>query len=201
MSEPAAAAPPPTPVTLAGLAVCFLQISLSSFGGGLSAWTQRIVVERRGWLNNEQFLTAITISRLFPGPNQVNMAIYVGQHFRGLPGALAALLGLLGVPLAILLTLGFFYFHFHQVPALRAVLGGVVAAAAGMALSMGVKLIGNYLREPMALLFAAAAFAGVSLLHFSLPLVVLVLAPLAMAWYWPRGAAPPAEEVGGGRHK
>jgi chromate transporter len=186
-------------VTLPGLALCFLQISLSSFGGGLSAWTQRIVVERRRWLDNEQFLTAVTISRLFPGPNQVNMAIYVGQHFKGLPGALAALIGLLGVPLCILLTLGWAYFHYHQVPSLRAVLGGVVAAAAGMALSMGVKLIGNYLRQPVALLFAAAAFAGVSIFHLSLPLVVLVLSPLAMAWYWPRGPVPPAEEVSRGR--
>lgn len=199
---PAAEADAPTPVTLAGLAVCFVQISLSSFGGGLSAWTQRIVVERRRWLNNEQFLTAITISRLFPGPNQVNMAIYVGQHFKGLPGALAALLGLLGVPLAILLTLGWAYFHYHQVPSLRAVLGGVVAAAAGMALSMGVKLIGGYLRDPAGLAFAAAAFAAVSFLHLSLPLVVVVMAPIAMAWYWPRGPIPPAEEVSSGkRHR
>ena len=102
-----------TPVVRSGLALCFLQIALSSFGGGLSAWTQRIVVERRRWLDNQQFLTAVTISRLFPGPNQVNMAIFVGQHFRGLPGALAALAGLLGVPLAILLTLGWAYFHYH----------------------------------------------------------------------------------------
>ena len=197
MSEPARAARDDPVVTLAGLAACFLQIALSSFGGGLSAWTQRIVVERRRWLSNEQFLTALTISRLFPGPNQVNMAIYVGEHFKGLPGALAALAGLLGVPLAILLTLGWAYFHFHQVPALRSTLTGVVAAAAGMALSMGVKLIGNYLRQPAALLFATAAFVGVTLLHVSLPLVVLVLAPLAMAWYWPRGTTPtpPAEEV------
>jgi chromate transporter len=195
MSEPAPRplAEPPV-VTLPGLAACFLQISLSSFGGGLSAWTQRIVVERRRWLNNEQFLSAVTISRLFPGPNQVNMAIYVGEHFRGLPGALAALAGLLGVPLAILLTLGWAYFHYHQVPALRATLSGVVAAAAGMALSMGFKLIGNYLRDAVALLFGAAAFFAVSALHYSLPMVVLVLAPLAMAWYWPRdGAALPPE--------
>ncbi len=196
MSEPAVRAAPSGPaVTLPDLAACFLQIALSSFGGGLSAWTQRIVVERRRWLDNEQFLTAVTISRLFPGPNQVNMAIYVGQHFRGLPGALAALAGLLGVPLGILLTLGWAYFHYHTVPELRATLSGVVAAAAGMALSMGFKLIGNYLRQPAALLFAAAAFAGVSIFHVSLPLVVLVLAPLAMAWYWPRGETPPAEEV------
>jgi chromate transporter len=195
-------APPPAPrVTLGALVVCFLQISLSSFGGGLSAWTRRLVVEQRRWMNDQQFLSAITIARLFPGPNQVNMAIYVGVHFHGLPGALAALAGLLGVPLAILLTLGWAYFHFHTVPELRAVLGGVVAAAAGMALSMGVKLIGGYLRDPAGLLFAAAAFAAVTLMHVSLPLVVLVLTPLAMFWYWPRGETPPAEEVvDAGRH-
>ena len=99
MSEPARAVEGEPVVTLPDLALCFLQIALSSFGGGLSAWTQRIVVERRRWLNNEQFLTAITISRLFPGPNQVNMAIFVGEHFRGLPGALAALAGLLLAPI------------------------------------------------------------------------------------------------------
>ena len=195
MSEPAPAVEREPVVTLPDLALCFLQIALSSFGGGLSAWTQRIVVERRRWLTNEQFLTAITISRLFPGPNQVNMAIFVGEHFRGLPGALAALAGLLGVPLAILLTLGWAYFHYHTVPELRAILSGVVAAAAGMALSMGVKLIGNSLRQPDALLFAAVAFAGVDLLRLPLPVVVLILTPLAMAWYWPRATPPPAQEV------
>jgi chromate transporter len=194
MSEQEGAAP-----SLGALAGCFLQIALSSFGGGLSAWTRRIVVEQRGWMNDEQFLGAITIARLFPGPNQVNMAIYIGAHFRGLPGALAALAGLLGVPLTILLTLGWAYFHFHTVPELRATLSGVVAAAAGMALSMGVKLIGNYWRQPAALAFAAAAFAAVTIWRVSLPLVVVVLAPLAMAWYWPRGAPKPAEEVSRGR--
>lgn len=189
--RPAAAAPttpPSTPPTLGELAACFLQIALSSFGGGLSAWTRRIVVERRRWMTDEQFLSALTISRLFPGPNQVNMAIFIGSRFRGLPGALAALAGLLGVPLAILLTLGYAYFHFHTVPALQATLTGVVAAAAGMALSMGVKILENYWRQPAALLFGTAAFVAVSVFHVRLPLVVLALMPLAMWWYWPRGA-------------
>lgn len=181
-------APRPAP-TLGELASCFLQIALSSFGGGLSAWTRRLVVEQRGWMNDEQFLGALTIARLFPGPNQVNMAIYIGVHFRRLPGALAALAGLLVVPLAILIGLGLAYFHYHAVPALQATLSGVVAAAAGMALSMGFKIVGGYLRQPDAMLFAAAAFAGVSVLHVRLPIVVLVLAPLAMLWFWPRGEA------------
>lgn len=195
MSEaaPAPAGTPGTPPSLAALAACFLQIALSSFGGGLSAWTRRIVIEQRRWMTDEQFLTALTITRLFPGPNQVNMAIYVGVRFRGAAGALAALAGLLVAPLTILLTLGYAYFHFHDVPALQATLTGVVAAAAGMALSMGVKIVGGYLRQWDAMAFGLAAFVGVTVLKISLPLVVVVLAPLAMAWFWPRGEAPPPE--------
>jgi chromate transporter len=194
MSEAARAALPdaarPAP-SLGELAACFLQIALSSFGGGLSAWTRRLVVEQRRWMTDEQFLGALTIARLFPGPNQVNMAIYIGVQFRGLPGALAALAGLLVVPLTILIGLGMAYFQYHTVPALQATLGGVVAAAAGMALSMGFKIVGSYLRQLDALLFAAAAFVAVSVLHLRLPLVVLVLAPLAMLWFWPRGEGKP----------
>jgi len=184
--------PIPRP-SLGALAVCFLQIALSSFGGGLSAWTRRIVIEDRHWMTDQEFLTALTITRLFPGPNQVNMAIYVGVRFRGFAGALASLAGLLVVPLTILISLGYAYFHFHHVPALQATLTGVVAAAAGMALSMGFKIVGNYLRQWDAMLFGAAAFVGVTVLKISLPLVVLVLAPLAMAWFWPRGDAPPEQ--------
>ena len=187
---PTSEAPRPAPA-LGELAACFLQIALSSFGGGLSAWTRRIVVEQRRWMNDEQFLSALTIARLFPGPNQVNMAIYIGVQFRGLPGALAALAGLLVVPLTILIGLGTAYFHYHEVPALQATLSGVVAAAAGMALSMGFKIVGTYLRQLDALLFAAAAFVAVVVLHIRLPLVVLVLAPLAMLWFWPRETAKP----------
>ncbi len=179
-------APRPATPTLFALAECFLHIALASFGGGLSAWTRRLVVDDRRWMTDEQFLSALTIARLFPGPNQVNLAIFIGVHFRGLPGALAALAGMLLVPLMILLTLGYAYFHFHTVPALRATLSGVVAAAAGMALSMGFKIVGNYWRQPDAMLFAAAAFAAVSLFHLHLGVAVLILAPLAMLWFWPR---------------
>ena len=186
-AQPAATAAPPA---LAALAACFLQIALSSFGGGLSAWTRRLVVERRRWMTDEQFLSALTIARLFPGPNQVNMAIYVGTHFRGLPGALAAVAGLVAVPLVILLGLGTLYFQYHTVPALQATLTGVVAAAAGMAFSMGVKILGSYWRQLDALAFAVAAFVAVSVLHIRLPFVVLALTPLAMWWFWPRAPRP-----------
>ena len=172
--------------TLRQLFMGMMQVALSSFGGGLSAWSQRIVVEQRQWMTNEAFITGLTVARLFPGPNQVNMAVYIGTAFRGLPGAVAALAGLLLVPFTLLTTVGLFYFQFHTIPAVDRVLAGVVAAAAGMALSMGFKILHEYWRDRMALLLALVTFVALSGFRFHLIPVVLVLGPLAMAWYWPR---------------
>lgn len=190
--------PPAAPLELApapdlrDLFIGMLQVSLSSFGGGLSAWSQRIVVEQRRWMTNESFLTGLTVARLFPGPNQINMAVYIGTCFRGLPGAVAALAGMLLVPFTALMLLGVVYFHVHELPAVDRVLAGVVAAAAGMALSMGFKILDEYWRDPVALVLAAGTFVAMVVFHVQLIPVVLVAGPLAMAWYWPRQSAPGA---------
>jgi chromate transporter len=165
-----------------------LQVALSAFGGGLSAWSQRIVVEQRRWMSNEEFLTGLTVARLFPGPNQINMAVYVGAFLHGLRGALVALAGMLLLPFSLLMALGLAYFFFHTLPAIDRVLAGVVAAAAGMALSMGFKILGQYRRDPVALLLAAATLVAMTSFHVRLVPLVLVAGPLAMAWYWPRAA-------------
>ncbi|WP_231594583.1 chromate transporter [Synechococcus sp. CBW1107] len=186
-------APPPNHrELLIGMA----QVALSSFGGGLSAWSQRIVVEQRRWLSDEEFLTGLTVARLFPGPNQINMAVYIGAHFKGLSGAMAALCGILLIPFSLLMLLGLIYFQVHQIPAVDRVLAGVVAAAAGMALSMGFKILGSYWRDPVALGLAAATFVALAVAQVRLIPLVLVAGPVAMAWYWPRpgttaGEAPP----------
>jgi chromate transporter len=161
-------------------------VALSSFGGGLSAWSERIVVEERQWMSKEEFITGLTVARLFPGPNQINMAVYIGSRFHGLSGALVALAGMLLLPFSVLLLLGLAYFELHMVMAVDRVLAGVITASAGMALSMGFKLVGGYNRDPVAMLLAAGSFVAMSVFHVRLIPLVLVTGPLAMAWYWPR---------------
>lgn len=196
--RPAASASgdPTRTVGLGELAGAFLKIALASFGGGLSAWSRRVIVEERRWLDDHQFLSATTLTRLLPGANQINLAIYVGSRARGAAGALATVAGLVVVPLAILIGLGQAYGRLSHLPAVESILTGAVAAATGMALSMAVKLGLPFRRDPVALLFAAAAYVGVDVLRIRLPWVVLALAPLSIAWFWPRGtsrAAAPSE--------
>ena len=191
MTELPRAAPPAPrrePVSLLALGTAFLKIALSSLGGGLSAWALRVIVEERRWLTEEEFLTALTLCRILPGPNQVNMAVYVGTRFRGLPGAAAALAGLTLVPLLLALALGMFYFGHRHTPGLSSIMTGLVAAAAGMTLSVGLKLVLGYARRPMALALAALAFLGVAYLRWPLLLVLAVLAPVAIGWYRPRAS-------------
>ncbi|MEB3361355.1 MAG: chromate transporter [Synechococcaceae cyanobacterium] len=182
--------PPPTSnepaPSLAELFMGMLQVALVAFGGGLSAWSQRIVVEQRRWMTDQEFLTGLTVARLLPGPNQINMAVYIGVFFRGLPGGVAALAGMLLVPFSLLMLVGVIYFQVHMVPSVDRVLAGVVAAAAGMALSMGFKILDDYWRDPVALLLAAGSFVAMTFFHVRIIPLVLIAGPIAMVWYWPR---------------
>ena len=183
--QPPPASPPPS---LPQLFTGMLQVALSSFGGGLSVWSQRIVVERRRWMTNEDFLTGYTVARLLPGPNQINMAVYIGTFLHGLAGALVALAGMLLVPFALLMGLGMVYLSFQSLPLVDRVLDGMVAVAAGLALSMGFKILPDYRADPVALGLAAVVVVAMTVFHVRLVPLLLVLSPLAMAWYWPRQA-------------
>ena len=122
--------------TLAALALTFNHIALASFGGGLSAWSREVIVVEKKWMEDEEFLSAVTMCRILPGANQVNLAVFVGVKFHGVPGAVAAVFGLTFVPVVIALALAYFYFQFHHLPAVQGILKGAAAAAVALTLSM-----------------------------------------------------------------
>ena len=66
-------------VSLGEIGLAFNHIARASFGGGLSAWSREVVVVRKKWMGEEQFLSAMTMCRIMPGANQVNLAVFVGS--------------------------------------------------------------------------------------------------------------------------
>lgn len=179
-------------VSIARLAVTFCQIALASFGGGLSAWSRQVVVENRGWMTDEEFLSAMTLCRVLPGANQVNLAIFVGGKLRGVAGAVAAVVGLTAVPVLIVLVLGYLYFSNHTLPATQSVLRGVTAVAVAMTFAMAYRTGLKALRSPTAWALFAAAFLLSAVFRLPLPLMLAIVAPVALWWAWPprRDAAP-----------
>ena len=173
--------------SLAALALTFNHIALASFGGGLSAWSREVIVAEKRWMDDEEFLSAVTMCRILPGANQVNLAVFVGVKFRGIPGAIAAVFGLTFLPALIALALAYFYFSYHHVPAVQGVLKGAAAAAVAMTISMAFKTGEKCLRGAMPAALFAAIFVANGLFRWPLLACLSLLAPLAVAWAWPKG--------------
>jgi chromate transporter len=173
----------PEPPSLAALFLSFLTIGSTSFGGGLMGWIRHELVERRGWIDDSQFLAYYGLGQVVPGATNVNLAVIIGTQLRGAAGALAALAGLLLVPLAILLTLGVFYFASHALPGARlinAALAGAGAAAIGFNVATGLRLGQRSLRRVGSILVAVAIVVAIGVLRLPLLEVLLVMLPVSL---------------------
>lgn len=190
MSEPHSDEPRDTRVPgLAELFLGFSGIAIMGFGGVLP-WARRMLVEQRRWLSADEFTELLALCQFMPGGNIINLAIVVGQRTNGVAGSLVSVAGLMAAPVVIVLCLGSLYLRYGDVEAVQGALAGVAAGAAGLILGMAAKMAEPLFRRTAvpALSIAAAAFVGVAVMRLSLPLVVLVLAPLSILLAWRRDA-------------
>ena len=180
----------PAPRSRAELFLVFAGLALRGFGGVLP-FAQRVIVEERRWLAREQFVEMLAYAQLLPGPNIVNLSLMVGDRWFGWRGSLAAVGGLLGPPMAVVLVAAVLVGQVADEPLVRRVLTGMGTAAGGMILGTALKLVTGR-REPAAwLVFAVLAFAGLALLRLPLLTVIAVLAPVAVVLAFvlvPKGA-------------
>lgn len=71
------------------------EIGALSFGSsGRALLYQEAVVERRQWLGAEDFREIFTLAQVLPGPNLVNLAVYLGYRLTGWKGAILGLVAL-----------------------------------------------------------------------------------------------------------
>ncbi len=186
MSEPAAQR-----VGLGEIFLTFLVIGATSFGGGVVAYLRQTLVTQKGWLDDEQFMVALEISQTLPGLNATNMSVLVGSRLRGIPGSIAAFVGMCLPGSAMLFVLGSLYGQHGAKPAVNAALNGVAAAATGLLLATTYQLGRKELGGLVDLVFVALTTVAVAVLHVSLPVTLFTLGPLAIWWYRPtRNAAP-----------
>lgn len=184
-------------VSLAEIFQTFLVIGATSFGGGVVAYLRQALVVHKGWLDDDQFMSALEISQTLPGLNATNMSVLVGSRLRGAPGAAAALAGMCLPGSALLFVLGTLYGAHGARPAVVAALNGVAAAATGLLLATTYQLGSKELGGWADLLFVVLTTAAVSVFHVSLPVTLFTLGPLAIWWYRPAKVAAPTPAVGG----
>ena len=110
----------------------FLTAGAISFGGGVVAYLRDFTVTETKWLDDDAFLDALEISQTLPGLNAVNMSVIIGDNLRGIPGAIAAVLGLVLPGVIVIMGLGAAWQEESQNVQVRMFLIGVAAAAVGL---------------------------------------------------------------------
>ena len=152
----------------------FGRIGLLSFGGPAAqiAIMHEELVERRRWLSEDQFLRALFLCMLLPGPEAMQLATYAGWRLRGIWGGLLAGL-LFVVPGALVIfILAFAYISYGQVPLVQAAFVGVKAAVIIVVLQALLRLGNKALANRSA--WALAALAFVALFAFGLPFPLII---------------------------
>jgi len=158
---------------------------MSGFGGVLP-WARRTLVERDKILTSEEFSAMLGICQIVPGPNIVNLGVCVGSRFAGVAGAIAAVLGLMMGPVAIVILLGILYEHYSYMPTVQGLLRGISAVGVGLIASTGFKMMRTELKYPPMLSVIILTVLAASYFHLGLGWVVLLTSPLAFLLAWRR---------------
>ncbi|WP_407166806.1 chromate transporter [Bradyrhizobium sp. ORS 111] len=165
--------------SVADLFTGFFVLGLTGFGGVLPL-ARRMMVEKRGWLTGAEFTDLLGLCQFLPGGNIINMSVAVGLKFRGIPGAFAAILGLIAVPTAVVIALGVVYDRFENEPMVRHLFGGLAAAAAGLLISMAIKIAWPLRRDIVGWLIGALCVLAIAVFRLPLLPTLLTLAPLSI---------------------
>jgi chromate transporter len=160
-------------------------LALQGFGGVLAV-VQRVLVDEKGWLTNEEFIEDWAVAQILPGPNVVNLALMIGDRYFGLRGGLAALAGILTFPLFVVLIIAALFASVADMPMAQGALKGMGAVSAGLIAAVGLRLITalktNVMSAGVCISLAAITFIAIAVLRMPLVWVLLGLGGVATLW-------------------
>jgi len=175
--------------SLADAVALWLKVGLISFGGpaGQIAILHEELVERRRWVDERTFLTALNFCMLLPGPEAQQLATYLGLKLHGVRGALAA--GILFVlpGAGVLFALAWLAAAQGSWPPLQATFKGMLPIVVALVAHAVWRIGSRTLKTPAAWAMAVAAFVGLGLAKIGFPWIigaalVIGLAADRMGW-------------------
>jgi chromate transport protein ChrA len=204
VATPIAALPLADPPSLGAITAFFAKSALVVFGSGLAIipFLRSEVVEGRGWLTEPQFLDAIAVAMLTPGPVVITVA-FIGWIVAGAWGGVAAAVGVFVPTWLVVVLAAPFFQRIREVAWVRQLAGGLTAAAAGALAGAVIVIAAGTLVDALTLLLSVTAlialFARPRLSEPALiaagALAGLLLAPAARAAATTATSAPPAMNV------
>ena len=154
----------------------YLKIGTFTLGGGYAMLPliQREVVDRKAWIDEQEFLNMIALAQAAPGLIAVNSAIFIGWRIGGWKGVCGAVLGAVLPSFVIILAIAMVFAEWKELPAVEAVFKGIRPAVVALIAAPLYKLSKSAHLGGWTLLIPVAAAALIWLLHVNPVWVILV---------------------------
>ncbi len=188
---------PPAP-TLGEAFNYWLKLGFISFGGpaGQIAMMHQELVERRRWISEHRYLHALNFCMLLPGPEAIQLAIYISWLMHGVKGAVMAGV-LFFLPSFVLLSLlAGIYLNFGDVPAVQGIFYGIKPAVVAVVLFAAWRIGSRSIKNEVLFAIAVLAFVGIFFFSIDFPWIVLAAGMLGAIG----GKLMPAKFKAGGGH-
>jgi len=164
------------------LLLSFAYIGAFTFGGGYAMLPmfQRELVEKNNWLTNEEVTDLFSISQCLPGIIAANTAVIVGYKQKGIPGGIAAALGVALPSVVVILVIAAFLTNFAEIPVVQSAFTGLRICVSVLIINTVIKLrrhsivdiptvvvflvifiLAVFMLFPVAVLVAAAGICGI----------------------------------------
>lgn len=173
-------APAPKAQSLGTLFFTFFKIGLFTFGGGYAmiALLEEEFIQRRRWLDKDEFLDMTAIAESTPGPVAINSATYLGYKLAKVPGAATATVAVCLPSFLIIYAISLFFEQFTQLTVIANAFKGIQICVIYLIFSAGVRMLKALDKSPFATGVLAAVMlvmVGLSLAGVSVSSILLIL--------------------------
>lgn len=166
--------------SLGTLFFTFFKIGLFTFGGGYAmiALLEEEFIQRRKWLDKDEFLDMTAIAESTPGPVAINSATYLGYKLAKIPGAATATVAVCLPSFLIIYAISLFFEQFTQLTVIANAFKGIQVCVIYLIFSAGVRMLKALNKSPFATGVLAAVMlvmVGLSLAGVSVSSILLIL--------------------------
>ena len=160
----------------------FFMIGALTFGGGYAMlpMLEREIVSKHAWATQEEILNYFAIGQCTPGIIAVNTATFVGYKRRGVPGGIAATLGVISPSIVIIVLIAMLLEHFMDILWVQHAFAGIRVAVCALIVSSVIKLLKSGVKAVWHGALAVGAFIAVAIIGLSPVYVVVACAVLSL---------------------
>ncbi len=167
----------------------FFKIGAFTIGGGYAMIPiiQEEIVEKKKWVEEDEFLDIIAISQGSPGPIAINASIFVGYTLKGIRGALICMLGTALPSFLIILLIATVFFQYRNNPIIEKVFLGIRPAVVALIASAVYKMYKSTQTEGFRLLIGIISMLIILFTNISPVYLILIGGIGAMLYYGKKG--------------